>query len=214
MWKRKFLDNEISVISSLALMLKFDQRWRDTFQAYPADFLWFFFLRTSSSQLMNNRLKISRIFLTIISIQMDQTIAQTDVQLVMKLPTFQAIRKFSAVISIALFLHQSCVRWIQSTLFCLISVQPRFKLFSHLHQYITHGLFIQFYARNALSIVSLSYMHQLHPLNTLLLFLSPKKYLPKIKSHHALHYIICSSHLPPNTWRNVTPPTPYFLELS
>lgn len=152
---------------------------------------------------MNSRVKIGRIYLTNISVQMDQVIVQTDFPLTKEFPTFQAIRQFITVISKTLFLHQSCAGWIQSTLFCLISIQTSFKLFSHLRQYITHGLFIHIYSQNPLSIASLSYMCQLHPLITLFLFLSPKNYLPKTESHQALHYVIFSSHLPPNSWSNV-----------
>jgi len=96
---------------------------------------------------MNNILKISRMYLTNIHVRihMEQAVAQTDFQLVTKFPIFQAIGKFIVVISIPRFLHQSCARCIHFTLFSLISVHPRLKLFSHLSQYtcITNGLFIQ-----------------------------------------------------------------------
>ena len=187
-------------------MFNVDQHWRDTVQAYHIHFCVIFLLPISSSQLVNTRVKIGRMNLHNISIQMDQAYIQTDFQVSKKFTTNHEIRKFITVMTTALSLHHSCARWIQSTPFSQISVEPRFKLFSHLRQYITHVLFIQLF-------VSLSYTCQLHPLTTLFLFLSPKKYLPKIKDHQVLHYVIFSSHLPPRSWTKVTSSAPYFLFL-
>lgn len=161
----------------LNLIIDGEIQFRPTLQI----FLWLFFLRISSSHLVNNRVKLGRVYLTNIRIQMDQVIVQTDLQLVKEYSIFQTIWKFITVISIALFLHQSCARWIHSTLFSLISVQRRFKLLSHLRQYIRHGLFIQVYAQNPLSTTSLSYMCQLHSLITLFLHLSPKSICRRLK---------------------------------
>jgi hypothetical protein len=78
---------------------------------------------------------------------MDQAIVKTDFQLDKKFPTFHAIRQFITVIMKALPLHQSYAKWLQVTLFSPISVPPRFKLYSHLRQYITHDLFIQVHVK-------------------------------------------------------------------